>query len=81
MNEANDHQERHEPDAGRNGNFNNTSDMLKKDREEETKRKFSKDVRVETHGKETIDETRSKASKKQNRVGRFKRLIHISKII
>ena len=81
MNEANDHQERHEAETGRNGNFSNTSDMLKKDKEEESKRKFSTDVRAETHGKETIDETRSKANKKQNRVGRFKFLMHISWII
>ena len=79
-NEAHDHQERHEAEAARNGNFNNTSDVLKKDKEEESKRKFSTDVRAENHGKETIDETRSKANKKHSRVGRFKRLLAISRI-
>ena len=77
MNEANEHQEKHEAEAGRNSNFSNTSDMFKKDKEEETKRKFSTDVRVENHGKETIDETRSKENKKQTRVGKFKCFIHL----
>ena len=81
MNEANDHQERHGAEAGRNGNFNNTSDVLKKDKEEESKRKFSTDARVENHGKGGIDETRSKGNKKQNRVSKFKHLTHISRII